>query len=753
MSKRWLDYIPPALLVVFSAVMWRLLILGPPVSKKVGTGNMDIHIEHLPVVSYGFDAMSRGDFPLWNPNQLAGMPFFAVPHTALLYPLNFFYWILEPAVAIEATAILHLAVAGICTYLLCMRLGMHRLGALFAGAVLVSSGTWMGLAAQPTLHSALVWLPATVLAIEFTLAGHRLGPFALALCMASQALLGASELFLYNSYGAILYGAVRSVSLWKEQAGREIATRIAISIAAAALGIGIAAVQLVPSLELVSLSDRSEGSVSLEQAKFLHSSIPDLLRDLFVVQRQSAIGLVAWVGLLAGFSGGRRRTAWSAAMVIAALGVTMSLGGLLYELHYHSGIGAMFRRTQKWMILYSFGAAMLGGLGITRLLDSLKTSERDPRIAAIAASILVAAGVLYASEESFALALVSGALLAAFALVPQRYARVLLLVALCAADLIALGAQGKAGFLRPYHDRGLIHRAAGLWNALEPATSQHRVFVSRSFVSEPDFTPKQGTLRGVPVVTDYEPLALARYANYFRLATGDKRTVPFAGFTRVTESAKLRLLDLAATRFYVVWRGKEESIVARKATRWRKGRGRQPPILERAAARPRTWVATQPRYASDEKDALKQLATPRFVMHRDVVLEEVETEYPAPKSKRRVESSAVFETDEAERVVIRAQTDTAGWLVLADVHYPGWRAEVNGEEVPIARANSLFRAVRIEEGETVVTFEYRPQSLVTGLQISAVSGAALLLLSIFGARCSAVRRAASGTTSSVSAAA
>ncbi len=47
------------------------------------------------------------------------------------------------------------------------------------------------------------------------------------------------------------------------------------------------------------------------------------------------------------------------------------------------------------------------------------------------------------------------------------------------------------------------------------------------------------------------------------------------------------------------------------------------------------------------------------------------------------------------------------WLVYADAFHPGWRATVNGKEVPIAKAYMAFKAVWLEPGHSLVTFRFR----------------------------------------------
>lgn len=71
-------------------------------------------------------------------------------------------------------------------------------------------------------------------------------------------------------------------------------------------------------------------------------------------------------------------------------------------------------------------------------------------------------------------------------------------------------------------------------------------------------------------------------------------------------------------------------------------------------------------------------------------------------------------------VAIQTQSHDAGWLVLSDIWYPGWKVMVDGVEVTGYRANSLFRAVKLENGNHVVEFVYRPASFYIGIMASFV---------------------------------
>ena len=94
---------------------------------------------------------------------------------------------------------------------------------------------------------------------------------------------------------------------------------------------------------------------------------------------------------------------------------------------------------------------------------------------------------------------------------------------------------------------------------------------------------------------------------------------------------------------------------------------------------------------------------------------------------------------EPERVSIAADMKRGGIVVLRDVFHPGWRAELDGEEVPILRADYVFRAVRVPAGLHRVEFAFRPRSFFVGARVSGVSWG-LVLLAGLGAAIRAGRR-------------
>jgi hypothetical protein len=77
------------------------------------------------------------------------------------------------------------------------------------------------------------------------------------------------------------------------------------------------------------------------------------------------------------------------------------------------------------------------------------------------------------------------------------------------------------------------------------------------------------------------------------------------------------------------------------------------------------------------------------------------------------------------RVVVEAASEGRALLVLNDAFAPGWRAEVDGREAAILRANALVRGVWLEPGRHRVVFDYRTPGLREGWWAALLGAVAL----------------------------
>ena len=77
----------------------------------------------------------------------------------------------------------------------------------------------------------------------------------------------------------------------------------------------------------------------------------------------------------------------------------------------------------------------------------------------------------------------------------------------------------------------------------------------------------------------------------------------------------------------------------------------------------------------------------------------------------------------------QSSSSTGGLAVFSEIYYPkGWTAIIDGEEVPILRANYVLRALEIPAGNHQIEFRFEPKPYVIGNKITMASSWVLLLV-------------------------
>ena len=148
---------------------------------------------------------------------------------------------------------------------------------------------------------------------------------------------------------------------------------------------------------------------------------------------------------------------------------------------------------------------------------------------------------------------------------------------------------------------------------------------------------------------------------------------------------------------------------------------------------PRVGVVASQRVVPDEDGQLSAVLDPAFDGRHTVVtpkplagLSNTPAQGPA--------GSARIVTYEPERVVVDATARRPGELVLTDVHYPGWKATVDGKPTPIDRVDYLLRGTALAAGRHRVEFRYQPTSYRIGWIISLLALIGLIAALVVGLR-------------------
>ncbi|HEU4382177.1 MAG TPA: hypothetical protein VFR85_01640, partial [Anaeromyxobacteraceae bacterium] len=81
-----------------------------------------------------------------------------------------------------------------------------------------------------------------------------------------------------------------------------------------------------------------------------------------------------------------------------------------------------------------------------------------------------------------------------------------------------------------------------------------------------------------------------------------------------------------------------------------------------------------------------------------------------------------------EYVRIEAEAPGAGLVVVADAFWPGWRARLDGQIIPLQRADVLVRAVAWPAGRHVLEMRYEPAEVAVGAAITVAAALVALAL-------------------------
>jgi hypothetical protein len=156
-------------------------------------------------------------------------------------------------------------------------------------------------------------------------------------------------------------------------------------------------------------------------------------------------------------------------------------------------------------------------------------------------------------------------------------------------------------------------------------------------------------------------------------------------------------------------------------------------VYSLAGALPRAGVVASQRVAPTDAEQLDAVLDPAFDGRRTVV-----TSKPLPglgtEPTSGAAGSARITEYEPERVVVRASASRPAELVLTDLHFPGWKVEVDGKAADLHRVDYLLRGTSLPAGRHRVEFRYQPISFRAGWIVSLISLAGLVATVVVGLR-------------------
>lgn len=398
----WRRSLPYFAVVAAIAILATLYYRATALTNLIPIG-YDIFTYFYPNEAYGAEALRQGRLPLWNPYLFTGVPFLANSQTAIFYPPNLLFLITTVPRAYVYSVLLHVILAGCSMYAFSRHtLSVDRISAMAAAGVFMFGGFTGGLFGHLNQLQVVAWAPLVLLFFERSYRQQRSRwALASAIVIGLQALAGHTQglyltlvtlglffgLLLVSSWPTNWHRAIieggpsstalsilsRSLSSGTSYYVRQVA-RFGVAVVA---GFGLAAIQLLPTAELSTLSIRSGGMSFEEAASF---SLPPwmLLKAMFPVYGQAPIfsewlGYIGVAGLLLSALAVAQRprnryviffTLLAILSAILALGSATPLFLLAYK--FVPGVD-LFRVPARWLFPYTLAMASLVALGLNSL--------------------------------------------------------------------------------------------------------------------------------------------------------------------------------------------------------------------------------------------------------------------------------------------------------------------------------------------------------------------------------------------------
>lgn len=706
---------PVVALLALIPVYFAPMILPRPFSRPfIDAG--DLTSQFYPLRYLVTKTWASGTVPLWNPYILGGHPCLADIQCAVFGPVTLLSSALTgvvggfPLAMLQLQIALDLALASVLTYVWLHRVVRNTFASAIGAASFAFGGFLTSYPVQqlPVLETA-VWAPLALLLIGIAVEGGGPRPRMLGLAggvLGVAVLSGHPQTAMYLGLTAVIYYLFRCIS--RRVAHHSLTAGMVVMALSA---VGVAAVQILPTLEFLPCSNRA-AALSLDVAGHGYSmnSLPGVLLPEWMGEKALYIGGAAFILVVAAWLRPTGEVAFWTSIAAGSLTLALGKNAFLFPILYRFVPGfSLFQDQERAMVIFALAAAVLSAIGVRNVLGAIGSRRAAlvvltlPFIALAAVAAAACPRSVGASPDTgllLGLARSAGFVVGMAAVLAMRFAGRLDAIKTCfpigvlvIADLFSVNLGNNLTEINPLPSGDLLEAVASLQSHPEP----FRIVADDDEV----FPTNYAILAGVAHMRGDTPFALRRVRELLDRADN------------------WRALQLFDVRFFV--------------SRKKLGEGFDPVmhVNDRTIyfvrySLPRLWVVRDFRVARNAEEALSLTVSPDIRPEETVVLERV----PALQISRSEPMELhIREAKWGEQFCqARLGTTANGILVVSDVFYPGWKAYLDGREVPIMRANYAFRAVELPAGWHSFEMRYEPATFAVGLLLSMGTVVIVILL-------------------------
>lgn len=757
-------------------------------------GHNDTTNTFIALKTYQKDSIEQQhQIPFWNPYSLLGVPVLGNPQSSLFYPGNWIFFFTNALTTISWALVFHHWWAGLGAYLLGRKYQLNFFSSLLSGIIFLAAPYFVAKTGEGhfTSITQIAWFPWIFYGYELLIEGRKKAPPIMAILIAVAFFCGHVQevyyLLLFLSASIVIESGIAFFQKNKQVDPKQAVhnqiepEKLSTSFSAGSLlkgwlitGIltmGLVAIDLIPVYIYTQQAVRASGVdvKALESGSLFLPSLLQLLDPFAWGGPSSYRGpggyyweavcffgclplLLACVGILTSI---RNRTVIRLSLIgltsfLLAFGPHLPFYTLLYDIV--PGF-SMFRMPARLLWICSLVIAMLAGFGCESIMSlSLNNVKKRYQIPSLISFVTASLFLLYlifssqgiisfevAPEQVIKIQLISVLVavltisIAVFLVCFSRKTAIWGSILLCVVATGELSVHSKQ-ILRTIPQTS-FRTETKIIKFLKENLGQHRVLANQKLLSDREAWNSQ-----ILKIQGYEPVPLVRLGLLAAAAFPQPdAALMMAGYSKPQLStARKPILDLMSVKYAILesdqsieldgWKIVEQGTIPEEFAL----RGSEPALLEylifeNMKPLPRAFLVGNTKTLNSNApskqivEAIAQLQPKIEVLLQDDIL---------PKGKRQSYRAATIKSASPNQLEILAELDAPGYLILSDIYYPGWSAQVKEKAIPILPADFSLRAIPLPAGKHVVQLSFTPPGYKIGrvISLTALTVTFILLL-------------------------
>lgn len=732
--------------LLLSLVFFSGVLFPPPGQVMAGHDMVGNYYIYWEVVR---EALRGGHLQLWEPDIFGGFPFLAQPQQNTFYPPNWINVIVPVRIGVSLYMVFHVWLASFGMYLYARYMGGRKLPSILAGIGFAYGGLLAGRlwAGHQPVYAVFIWTPIMLLALAWAvdrktwtasvLAGV---PFALSI------LAGHIPSFLYVG----LIWAAFGVYLFAVRAGeRSVVLRVL--IVSGAVGLALAAIQLVPFLQFSASSGRVAEAdyefatdYSLPPAHLVTLLIPEFFGEPLRVGYWSVptfeeltyyAGVLAVMMIILALRRPNRLTWFYLLLIVFGLWLALGRYGVLYELAYRFlPPFRLVRAPGRAAFLYLFAASALLAHTLT-VWRNLPGDERRTLLQPFwpLATIVMGIALVAALAASGAVFMAVHPTDTSGRLWHQigGYSLALVVVGIGGYLVWAyLKSDAPPAATTDLSNRAVNRRAVLIGAALiilvvaDVWWFSFKMVRTASTAPDPVWTDGRGLVEepvgrvlpwGIPLFSQNGAMQVAWPSVFGYDSLEPAAHIALASSVPDPRSTAYDILGvshvLAGGPLDEYTDGERPlALIGHKGAAW---------VYERARPLPIARLVYSAEVILEDAAAIARIHDPAFDPAAVALLNAPIDCVSGPGATGS--GTAEIIAHEPTRWEIQTRSDTAALLVLAENAYPGWQVTVDGEPADTLTAYTSIRATCVPPGEHMVVWVFRPRIYLAGGAITLIA--------------------------------